>query len=427
MAESTQPKIYDNVPSPFCGIASDDLKIEVAGQVVKVVANGDTVTQPGFESPITDTAPRIKGEPASLEQAIARAAELLKSARLPVFSGFGTDVNETRAALSLIDRCRGVFDQQRAEGGLRNLLVLADSGWLATTLGELKNRVEVLVSFGTDIEANFPRFFERFIWTEETLFGADTAQREIIYIGRAPTGSAANAPDGRAPKVIPCAPADLPQVAAALSALAGGANLQAEQVGGVPVAELRALVEKLKQAGYSVITWAAGQLNFPHAELTVQQLCKMVASLNKDTRCAVLPLGGQDGDRTASQVAAWISGYPTRVSYARGYPEYDPYHNGAARLLAEGEADVLVWVSSLGLTPPPVSAAPTVVIGRSGMAFEKEPEVFIPVGVPGIDFAGHMYRCDNVVAMPLYKLRESGLAKAAEVLAAIEARLGESA
>lgn len=427
MAESTQPQIFENVPSPFCGIASDDIRIEVSGQAVKVVANGDAVTQPGFESPITDTAPRLNGEPASLEQAIARAADLLKSARLPVFSGFGTDVNETRAALSLIDRCRGVFDQQRAEGGLRNLLVLADSGWMTTTLGELKNRVDVLVSFGTDIEANFPRFFERFIWPPETLFGADTAKREIVYIGRAPTGTAANAPDGRAPQVIPCAPEDLPQVAAALAALASGANLQAEQVGGVPVAELRALVERLKQAGYSVITWAAGQLDFPHAELTVQQLCKMVVTLNKDTRCAALPLGGQDGDRTASQVAAWISGYPTRVSYARGYPEYDPYHNGAAKLLAEGEADVLVWVSSLGLTPPPVSAAPTVVIGRSGMTFEQEPEVFIPVGIPGIDFAGHMYRCDNVVAMPLYKLRESGLAKAAEVLAAIEARLAEAA
>ncbi|MGZ8218713.1 formylmethanofuran dehydrogenase subunit B [Methylomagnum sp.] len=426
MAESTQTQLLENVPSPFCGIASDDLKIEVAGQAVKVIENGDAVTLPGFERPITDTSPRIGGEPARLEQAIARAAELLKSARLPVFSGFGTDVNETRAALSLIDRSRGVFDQARAEGGLRNLLVLADSGWMATTLGELKNRVDVLVSFGTDIEANFPRFFERFIWTPETLFDTDTAKREVIYIGRAPSGTAANAPDGRVPQVIPCAQENLPQVAAALAALASGANLQAEDVGGVPLAELRAVVDRLKQASYGVVTWAAGQLNFPHAELTVQQLCKMVIALNRDTRCSALPLGGQDGDRTASQVAAWISGYPTRVSYARGYPEYDPYHNGAARLLAEGEADALVWVSSLSLNPPPVSAVPTVVIGRSGMTFEKEPDVFIPVGVPGIDFAGHMYRCDNVVAMPLYKLRESGLARAAEVLAGIEARLAES-
>jgi formylmethanofuran dehydrogenase subunit B len=176
-----------------------------------------------------------------------------------------------------------------------------------------------------------------------------------------------------------------------------------------------------------VITWAAGQLDFPHAELTVQQLCKLAIAINQDTRCAVLPLGGQNGDRTASQVAAWISGYPTRVSYARGYPEYDPYHNGTDRLLANGETDVLVWVSSLSTEPPPSSPVPTIVIGRSGMQFQREPEVFIPVGVPGIDFAGHMYRCDNVVAMPLYQLRQSGLPSAASVLRAIEEQLQASA
>ncbi len=423
MAENTQSKIFENVPSPFCGIASDDLKIEVSGQRLKVLENGDAVTAPAFEQAIADIAPRVGGEAATLEQAVARAAAILGEARLPVFSGFGTDVNETRAALSLIERCGGVFDQMRAEGGLRNLLVLADSGWMATTLGELKNRVEVLVSFGTDIEANFPRFFERFVWVEETLFGADTSQREIIFIGRAPSGTAARAPDGRAPRVIPCDRGQLPQVAAVLSALAQGAELAAEQVGGIPMAELKAVVERLRGASYGVVTWAAGQLDFPHAELAVQQLCKMVVALNRDTRCSALPLGGQEGDRTASQVAAWISGYPTRVSYARGYPEYDPYHNGAARLLAEGEADALVWVSSLGLAPPPAVEAPTVAIGRSGMRFEREPEVFIPVGVPGIDFAGHMYRCDNVVAMPLYQLRDSELAKAADVLKAIEREL----
>jgi formylmethanofuran dehydrogenase subunit B len=423
MTESTRPKVFENVPSPFCGIASDDLRIEVSGARLKVLEHGDSVTVPGFEQPIADAAPRVGGETVSLRQAVAHAAELLGKSRLPVFSGFGTDVGESRAALSLIDRCRGVFDQMRAEGGLRNLLVLADSGWMATTLGELKNRVDVLVSFGTDIEANFPRFFERFIWTEETLFGANTVQREIIYVGRAPTGTAATAPGGRAPKTIPCSRNDLPQVAAALAALANGAVLQAEQVGGIPVAELRAVVDRLRQANYGVVTWAAGQLDFPHAELTVQQLCKLVVTLNRDTRCSALPLGGQDGDRTASQVAAWISGYPTRISYARGFPEYDPYHNSTARLLASGEADTLVWVSSLSLAPPPASDVPTVVIGRSGMRFEREPEVFIPVGVPGIDFAGHMYRCDNVVAMPLYQLRESGLPRAADVLRAIEQAL----
>ncbi len=421
-----QPRVFDQVPSPFCGIASDDLQITVEGSTVRVTANGDAVTCAGFELPITDTVPRIGGQPATLAQAVARAAELIGAARLPVFSGFGTDVNESRAALSLIDRCRGVFDQARAEGGLRNLLVLADSGWMTTTLAEVRNRVEVLVVFGSDIEAAFPRFFERFIWIDETLFDGVPAQREIIFIGRAPTGTAATSPDGRAPTILPCTDAALPQVATALSALAAGVSLQADSIGGIPRAELESVIERLKAARYSVVAWAAGQLDFPHAELTVQQVCKAVVALNKETRCAGLPLGGQDGDRTASQVSAWITGYPTRVSFARGFPEYDPYHNGTDRLLASGEADVLVWVSSLSANPPPLAEVPTVVIGRSGMSFEREPDVFIPVGVPGIDFAGHMYRCDNVVALPLYALRASGLPHAAAVLQAIEQALGDA-
>jgi len=57
------------------------------------------------------------------------------------------------------------------------------------------------------------------------------------------------------------------------------------------------------------------------------------------------------------------------------------------------------------------------------MRFEREPEVFIPVGVPGLDHAGHFFRTDKVVALPLRKLRESALPSVAEAAAAIEAAL----
>jgi formylmethanofuran dehydrogenase subunit B len=414
---------HTNVPSPFCGLASDDLRIEADGDRVRVVANGDPVTVAGFELPVADKTPRVAGRAVGLDGACERAAELITNSACPVFSGFGTDVADTRAALALIDRCRGIFDQERAEAGVRNLLVLSDSGWIATTLGEVKNRVDVLLVFGTDIESAFPRFFDRFIWTGETLFGGDPGLREIIYIGQAPSGRAAYAPDGRAPMVLPCEPDFLPEVAAVLCALLRGAPLQATEVGGLSVDDLRRVADRLREARYSVVTWAAGKLDFPHAELTIQALCAAVVELNKTTRSSVLPLGGQDGDRTASQVCAWQTGYPTRVSFARGYPHYDPYLNSAARLLQSGEADLLCWISSIGMRPPPRADVPTIVIARSGVSLEQEPEVFIPVGVPGIDHAGLSYRCDSVVAMPLYKLRESGLPTACAVLQRIEGLL----
>jgi formylmethanofuran dehydrogenase subunit B len=50
----------------------------------------------------------------------------------------------------------------------------------------------------------------------------------------------------------------------------------------------------------------------------------------------------------------------------------------------------------------------------------QQPAVFIPVGTPGIDHAGTMIRCDNVVSLPMKNLGRSQLPRAADVLAAIE-------
>jgi formylmethanofuran dehydrogenase subunit B len=60
------------------------------------------------------------------------------------------------------------------------------------------------------------------------------------------------------------------------------------------------------------------------------------------------------------------------------------------------------------------------------MTFDPEPAVFIPVGVPGVDHAGHLFRADRVVALPLQRLRTATLPSVADALAAIDAALGEA-
>jgi formylmethanofuran dehydrogenase subunit B len=135
-------------------------------------------------------------------------------------------------------------------------------------------------------------------------------------------------------------------------------------------------------------------------------------------------LAGKEGDLTANQVCGWTTGYPARVRFAKGYPEYDPYLYDTAAMLKNGEADVLLWVQAFNVNAkPPVCDIPTIVVGRCGMVFDKEPDVFIPVGTPGIDHAGHAYRTDNVVAIRLKKIRDVGLPSTAEVLTAIEIAL----
>ncbi|NOT12431.1 MAG: formylmethanofuran dehydrogenase subunit B [Methylococcaceae bacterium] len=410
------------VPSPFCGMGTDDLSIQVDGIALKVIKNGCAVNTPLFEQAVTDTKARVDGKEVDFDVAVAKAAVLLKATLQPVIGGCATDVNGMRALLALADRIGAVVDNMNFTGARNNFLALQDSGWMNTTLAEVKNRCDFLLVVGADLEAIVPRFFERFIWPQEAMFLEHPHQREIIYLGKVPSGDASTAPDGRKAQALECAVTDLPDVVAVLRALVKGRPIRAESVSGIAIADLQALADKLKAAKYGVVTWAAGALNYRQAELTVQTLSEMIKDINdQNARCSGLPLAGKEGDQTANQVCGWTTGYPARTRFSRGYPEYDPYLNDTKFLLANDEADALLWVQAFNSrSVPPATHLPTIVVGRSGMTFEKEPNVFIPVGTPGIDHAGHAYRMDNVVAIRLKKLRDAGLPSTAQVLSAIE-------
>ena len=419
MAEITE------VPSPFCGIGTDDLTIQVDGVALKVVKNGCAVNTPAFEQAITDTSPRVEGKEVSLAVAIAKAAALLKNTNQPVIGGCATDVNGMRALLALADQSGAVIDNMNFTGARNNFLALQDSGWMNTTLAEVKNRCDVLLVVGADLESFSPRFFERYLWNEGSMFLEDTGKREVIYLGQAPSGQASTSPKGQKASVFECANEDLPEVVAVLRALVKGNPVRVDSVCGIAAADLQNIADKLLAASYSVVTWAAGALAYRQAELTVQTISEMIKDINnRDTRSSGLPLGGKEGDQTANQVCGWTTGYPARTRFSSGFPEYDPYLYDSNTLLANGEADALLWVQAFNTDAlPPATNLPMIVVGRSGMAFAKEPDVFIPVGTPGIDHAGHAYRMDNVIAIRLKKLRESGLPSTADVLNAIEQAL----
>lgn len=416
----------DNVTCPFCGLACDDLRIEVSDGLVRPLANACTLSQESLRrlAPAADAAPRIAGARASFDETIARAAEILKSSTLPVFGGFATDLSGARGIVQLADRCGGVIDHMNSTAKLRNLLTVQDAGWITTTLAEVKNRADLVVLLGTDVVSRFPRFFERVVWNPESMFGLQTGSRQIVYVGAGLDTSAGRAPDGREADTIACRITEIGEGIGAMRALLAGQTLQAREVAGVPVEQWASLLERLRNAKYAVIVWAAPDLDFPHAELAVQRLSALINELNRSTRVSGLPLGGSEGDFTANGVLMWQTGFPFRTSFASGVPVYEPHLYATQRLLESGEADALLWVSAFNpRRTPPNTAAPTIVLAPPGTQCEREPDVFIPVGTPGVDHAGHFTRTDKVVALPLRKLRDIGLPSVEQVAAAIEAAL----
>lgn len=418
------PDVEKHVACPFCGILCDDLEVGRSGSGLKVLKNGCEKAIAGFERSVAGASAQIGGRDVDLATAIDAAIDLVKSARLPLFGGLGTDVDGIRAVMALADKSGGVVDHALSEGQYRNFRVLQTSGWFMTTLTEARNRADLIVVVASDVHKLHPRFFERVVNVPESMISDAPPKRTIVFLGSGLDTSGAVGPRIGEVLTVPCPPDQVGEVIGALKAEMKGTPLRLDEVAGVKMSEIKLLAERIRKAAYGVFVWAPPSLAFPNAELTVGLVSEFVKELNLTGRAACLSLGGNEGAVSAGAVCSWQSGYPLRVSFASGKPDYDHLRYAIPRMLAEGNGDLLVWLASF--TPdmgPPAAKIPTVVLGTPGLARSATPDVFIPVGTPGADHAGRIVRCDNVVTLPLRNLRRSTLPSAASVLAQIELAL----
>jgi formylmethanofuran dehydrogenase subunit B len=405
-----------NATCPACGLLCDDITLGTASELT--LQNGCAIPcNKGirfFEQSAktsASAAPAVAGKQTDLESAINAAASILRNCKQPLFAGLGTEVQGMRAIIKLAEKTNATLDHMHSEATVSNTRTMQNSGWLTTTLSEVKNRADVILAIGTDITSSHPRFFEKLVHNHDSLFNKPSP--EVIYLGAAPktaTGSA-----------IACDTAKLPELINALNALLNGKNLHTETVAGIPLKTLTDLLEKLKNAKYTVIVWSASALKIQHAELTIQSIIQLINKLNETSRAAGLPLNSGDGDTSVNNTSTWLRGYPTRTRFNNTVPEYDTYHYSTQKQLAN--CDALLWISTFNPYAAPDCKTPTIVIGHPDTSFTQMPDVFIPVGIPGFDHAGQMFRMDSSITLPLKKLRNSSLPSLSAVITMIEAKL----
>lgn len=399
-----------NSTCPACGMLCDDLTVssqnaEASLEVTIKSGKHCAKAVAFFSRPFINTSPMIAGKPTSLDEAVSRAAQLLQQCQSPLAAGLSTDLNGFRAAYPFSRKINAQMMHMNVQSSLRNTKVLQSTGWQTTTLTEVKNRADMIVLIGTDVVSHNPRFFERTVWVDDAMFTEPDA-RKIVYIGGDGLNTAPGvSPSGVKPTVIPCATADLPEVTAALRALLQGKALKVDTVAGVAISALTQLVEQLKQAKYAVLVWVAKDLDFPHAELTIQNITESVVMLNQQSRAMGLALGGSDGDTTVNYAHTWLDGLTL------GEHAMDAH-------------DLIVWINSFSPDKAlPNVNAPVIAFGHPDTKFETPPDVFIPIATPGLDCAGTMFRVDSSVVLPLKKVRESVLPTLAEVLEQLEGQL----
>jgi formylmethanofuran dehydrogenase subunit B len=408
--------VQRDIACPFCGLVCDDLEIEAEGARLRINHGACPISRAQFEGelPIEATA-MVAGAACSQASAIAASAAILRASRLPLYGGLATDIAGLRGALALADRTGGVIDHRGSRGLFADLTVLRDIGTMTTTFSEVRNRADLLLLIGPDPLPAMPRLLERCFSDAASLTAESGIARQLIHLG---PPSPLALPPGLKATQIGCAAEDLAPMVARLRALVKGRAADES-------AELDEIVDALRNATYPVVAWVASLLPADSADLIVLSLVEMVRDLNRAHRAACLPLGGAENLTGAHQACLWQTGHPLRTGFGTGAPRHDPLLFAAGRLIDSGEVDALVWISTLGGPPPPrlPPELPLILLAPPGTAASAA-AVFLPVGRPGIDHAGQIFRGDGVVALPLAMLRPTALPSAAATLADILASLG---
>ena len=418
MADAPTPAVATGAAAPawtcpFCPLLCDGFRVDRSSLPWRLVGSDCPRALQGlarFGRTSAAPQPGIDGVPATLEAAIGAAAELLARARQPLFGGLGTDVAGARALYRLACSTGAISDAAGGAVLMHALRALQDRGQFGTTLAEVRTRADVIVCLGASPTARYPEFFRRIGVGE-----SHVAQRHIAFVGAQADAALAHA--ARTSSESIALEGDIYATTGLLGALV------AQRAVPHPPPALAALAERLRAARYGVIVLDSAALP-GHGALVYELVERLVATLNVDTRAALLPLAGADGASTVNQVFAWLSGLPLRSRAGALVLEHEPVLFDAERLLAAGAVDALLWVASYGTEPaPPANDLPRIVLGHPEGRASAAASVFIPVSTPGIGAPGHVFRTDGVVLLPLPALAPDGLPTVAAVLTRIEAAL----
>ena len=317
----------------------------------------------------------LDGKAIALDDAYRQAAKLLNEAKFPLVAGLGADVPGARAAILLAERLRGAYDHLASREALADLDVMRSFSMFTTTPNEARVRSDCVVLVGAGLTRHWPGMLERLALGQTPRHGAQAGElRKVIWLG--PDATEASAVAGA--KIVKAAAPLIAGVLAAWRARLGGRPVNLEPA---KIKLIDGLVETFKSARFGVFVWSAAALD----PLAVEMLQGIVADLNATTRFTGVPIGARAGAAGVTQTSGWMTGFPPRTGFGRGYPEHDPWRFEAGRLVDSGEADAALWISAYDGEAPPWKRKDIPLVTLAPDGAESKRGLYIEVGRPGVD------------------------------------------
>ncbi|GIK36882.1 MAG: formylmethanofuran dehydrogenase subunit B [Chloroflexota bacterium] len=424
-------RIVENATCTFCGCVCDDmvLTVDIDQKRILKAKNACVLGKAWFAEHVVENRPfaLVEGREASTAEAVEAAAQILANARYPMIYGLSDTTNEAqRQAVAIADLLGANIGTTTEVCHGPSGIAFQGVGESTATLGEIKNRADLVIYWGGNPAESHPRHFTRYSVTPKGMFipnGKKDRTVVLVDVRRTPSEPVADI-------FIQVKPRRDFELLWALRALLKGRRVdpRVEEITGVSLATMQDLVERMKNCRYGVLFFGMGLTMTRGRHFNSGALLALATDLNEFTHFVAKPVRGHGNVTGADNVLSWQTGFPFAINFSRGYPRFNPGEFTAVDLLVRGEADAMVVIASdpaSNFPQPAIEAMrriPVIVLDPKFTHTAELARVAFTTATYGINTPGTVYRMDDV-PITLRPAFDSPYPSDEEVLTAIKNRL----
>ena len=393
---------HNNIVCPFCSLHCDDINLEINDRKISIKNDLPKTCTNKYEifnfkeNKISQS--KILGKSVNSDEANIYCQNLINSSNETILVNHSSDVNITREILGSASKINGIVDHANSDKFLKNVALYQRRGYMSTSLTEIKNKSDVILLFSNNVLHNYPRLIEKVLATANS-FSVNPKDKKIFIIGNEKTNKKNyHIRDTR----ITFIDFDNKEALSFLQFLKNKSKHPR-----VKNAKSKLLLESIDKSRYLSLLWSTSEfMKYKECDQIIYNISEFITSFNETKRAGCMSLAGNDGDVSHVQALGWITGFPSRVKFTGNYFEYDKDTNNANKLINMNGCDLVIHINAISDKKLYLDKKQkNIIIGHPATKFNIEPDAFIPSSVPGIDSQGHVFRTDNVVSLPLSRIR----------------------
>jgi len=375
-----------------CSLLCQDIEADVSDGRLSKAKNLCRKGHGHFQASFSErTFPMIGGKQVDLNQAIARAAEILRSANSPLLLGWSNSTLEAqRVGISLAEKLGATIDDTSTFCQDSLMESILSGNLPSSTLDDVRNYADTSIFWGADPSNSHPRHLSRFSYYPrgEKRQKSYEEERTCLVVDVRMSATAALCKENLY-RVSPGGDAEF--IEAIISVLEGkiprvGDKKKMIELGGL-----------LKKTEWGAIFPGPGLVYSLQGNMEILE--RLLARLNEITVFKVVPMVGHFNTRGFYELLREKTGHVNRVSFKGGEIAHGPEHSV---MTAAKSCDAALIVGSDPLSSLPfgttqaLARLPLIAIDPHRSLTTDAAEVVIPSAISGLEAGGTAVRTDGV-------------------------------